>query len=44
MQLYGLVRAGEKEKAIRFLEETQGLLRADAAKRVAKIAQDLGLV
>ncbi|MGO8745933.1 MAG: hypothetical protein ACLQNE_08075 [Thermoguttaceae bacterium] len=44
MQLYGLVRTAEREEAIRFLEKTQGLLRAEAAKRVTKIAQDLGMV
>ncbi len=44
MQLYGLVRTGEKKEAIRFLQDTGGLSRAEAAKRVTKIAQDLKMV
>jgi hypothetical protein len=44
MRLYGLVRTGERQAAIRFLQETRGLARAEAAKRVAKIAAELGLV
>jgi hypothetical protein len=44
MRLYGLVRTGERQVAIRFLQETRGLARAEAAKRVAKIAAELGLV
>ena len=43
MQLYGLVRTGEKEKAIRFLEETRHLSRSEAAKRVKQIAAELGI-
>jgi hypothetical protein len=43
MQLYGLVRTGAREKAIRFLQETRGLSRRDAAKRVAKVAAELGI-
>ena len=44
MRLYGLVRAGERQAAIRFLQETRGLARAEAVKQVAKIAAELGLV
>jgi hypothetical protein len=43
MQLYGLVRTGEKEKAIRFLRETRRMTRSEAAKRVQKVAAELGL-
>jgi hypothetical protein len=43
VQLYGLVRTGEKEKAIRFLEETRRLSRSEAAKRVKQIAAELGI-
>jgi hypothetical protein len=42
MQLYGLVRTGEKEKAIRFLQDTRRMSRTDAAKRVATVAAELG--
>jgi hypothetical protein len=43
MQLYGLVRTGAREKAIRFLEETRRLSRTEATNRVAVIAAELGL-
>jgi hypothetical protein len=43
MRLYGLVRTGEREEAIRFLQETRGLSRKEAAKRVAELAADLGM-
>ena len=43
MQLYGLVRTGEREQAIEFLRETRSLSRQAAAKQVKKIAADLGL-
>ena len=43
MRLYGLVRTGEREQAIRFLQETRGLSRKEAAKRVAGLAADLGM-
>ena len=43
MQLYGLVRTGEREQAIEFLRETRRLSRQAAAKQVKKIATDLGL-
>jgi hypothetical protein len=43
MQLYGLVRTGEKEKAIRFLQETRHMSRQDASKRVSEIADELGI-
>ena len=43
MQLYGLVRMGQREKAIRFLQETRGMSNKQAAKRVAGVATELGL-
>ena len=43
MQLFGLVRTGARQKAIQFLQETRKLSRSEAAKRVAKVASDLGL-
>ncbi len=41
MRLYGLVKTAEREKAIRFLQETRGLSGKDTAKRVAEIAVKL---
>ena len=41
--LYGLVRTGDRPGAIRFLQGTRRISRAAAAKRVAKIAADLGM-
>jgi hypothetical protein len=43
MQLYGLVRAGQKDKAIRFLRDTRGMSRSEASKKVMQIAADLGM-
>ena len=43
MQLYGLVRTGQKEKAIRFLQETRRMTRSEAAKRVKQVIAELGL-
>jgi hypothetical protein len=43
MPLYGLVRTGEKQKAIRLLQETRRMSRHEASKRVARIAVDLGM-
>ncbi len=43
MRLYGLVRTSEREKAARFLQETRGLSRKDAAKQVAVVAAELGI-
>ena len=43
MQLYGLVRTGDSKEAIRFLQETRGMSRTEAAKRVAEIAGELGV-
>src|ERR1022692_2908893 len=43
MTLYGLVRTGEREKAIQFLQETRRMSRNDAAKKVAAVAAELGI-
>jgi hypothetical protein len=43
MQLYGLVRTGEREKAIQFLRETRRMSTTMAARKVAEVAVTLGL-
>ena len=43
MQLYGLVRTGARDKAIRFLQDTRRMSRSDAVKRVAAVAAELGM-
>jgi hypothetical protein len=43
MQLYGLVRTGQRDKAIRFLQDTRRMTRSDASKRVAQVAAELGM-
>ena len=43
MTLYGLVRTGEREKAIKFLQETRRMSGSDAAKKVAAVAAELGI-
>ncbi len=43
MRLYGLVRMGQREKTIRFLQETRGMSHKEAAKRVAGVAAELGM-
>jgi len=43
MQLYGLVKTGEKGKAMRFLQETRRMSCNEAAKRVAVVAAELGI-
>jgi len=43
MRLFGLVRTGEKETAIRYLRETRGMSRKEAMRRVAEIAKQLGM-
>ena len=42
MRLYGLVKTGARQQAIRFLQETRGVSHKEAAKRVAGIAAELG--
>ena len=43
MRLYGLVRTGEREKAIQFLRETRRMSGKEAAKKVAAVAVELGI-
>ncbi len=43
MQLYGLVRTGEREQAIEFLRKTRRLSRKAAAEQVKNMVSDLGL-
>jgi hypothetical protein len=43
MQLYGLVRSGKRQEAIRFLQKTRRLSRNDASKRVDQITAQLGM-
>ena len=43
MRLYGLVRTGEREEAIRFLRKTGRMSGKEAARRVAEVAAELGL-
>jgi hypothetical protein len=43
MQLYGLVRTGQKDQAIRFLQETRQMSRKEAANRVKQAAVELGM-
>ena len=43
MQLYGLVRTGARQEAIRFLQETRKMSRAEAAKKVKTVAGELGI-
>ncbi len=42
MRLYGLVRTGKREEAIRFLQETRRMSRNEASRRVSEIAAELG--
>ena len=43
MRLYGLVRTGAREQAIKFLQETRRMSRSEAMKRVAQVAAELGI-
>jgi hypothetical protein len=43
MRLYGLVRTGNRNKAVQFLQETRNLKRKEAAKQVEEIAAKLGV-
>ncbi len=43
-QLYGLVRTGAPEEAVRLLKKTRGLSVTEAKMAVAKIARDLGMI
>jgi hypothetical protein len=43
MQLYGLVRIGERAKAIQFLRATRRMSRNGAAQKVLAVAAQLGI-
>jgi hypothetical protein len=43
MRLYGLVRSGEREKAIQFLQKTRRMSRNAAVKKVMAVAAELGV-
>jgi hypothetical protein len=43
MQLYGLVRTGQRQKAIRFLQDSRRMSHKEAAKQVTTIASGCGL-
>ena len=43
MRLYGLVRSGQTEEAIQFVQETRCMSRSDAAEKVAGVAAALGM-
>jgi hypothetical protein len=43
MQLYGLVRTGQRDKAIRFLQDTRRMTRSEASERVAQVVAELGM-
>ena len=43
MELYGLVRTGQKDKAIRFLQNTRRMTRNEASRRVSEITVELRL-
>ena len=44
MQLFGLVRSGEREQAIKFLQKTVRMSRKDAAKKVASVVAQLKML
>jgi hypothetical protein len=43
MKLYGLVKTGRRNEAIRFLQQTRTMNRTKAVKRVTKVAADMGI-
>jgi hypothetical protein len=43
-QLYGLVKTGAREEAVRFLRKTRGVSRNEATRQVARIARELGRI
>jgi hypothetical protein len=44
MQLYGMVRSGMEEEAVRFLKKTNGVSAAEARMLVAQAARVLGMI
>jgi hypothetical protein len=43
MRLFGLIRTGEREEAIQFLQETRQMSLPDAARKVAAITAEWGM-
>jgi hypothetical protein len=43
MRLYGLVRTGQRNEAVRFLRATRRMSRSDAVRKVAAVAAELGM-
>ena len=43
MRLFGLVKTGRNEEAIRFLQETRRMTRREVSRRVSEIAAKLGM-
>ena len=43
-QLYGMVRIGMEEEAVRLLKKTRGMSATEARMVVAKMAEDLGMI
>jgi hypothetical protein len=43
MRLYGLVRTGQRNEAIRFLRSTRRMSRSEAVRKVAAVAAELGM-
>jgi hypothetical protein len=43
MQLYGLVRTGRRNEAVRFVQETLGLSPSESTRRVAEVAANSGM-
>ena len=43
MTLYGLVRTGQRQRAIRFLRDTRRMSRKDAERKVVAVAAELGI-
>jgi hypothetical protein len=43
MELFGLVRTGQRDKAIRFVQDTRRMTRNESSRRVSEIAVELGL-
>jgi len=43
LQLYGLVRTGKRQEAMRFLQQTRAMSRKEAEARVAEITASLGI-
>ena len=44
MELYGLVRTGKRQEAIRFLQKTRRMSRNEAVKKVAAVVAELAMM